>query len=133
MTIESTESDREHLSLDDFSFQLEALRKVQSNTESSLSGEQAEIDWQIADLKHSSPAEIKMTATDPGRGECSRARLRCLAQERNLRSCGHPGGKHASGRDEGGSVPGPSACGGYFERVSVYSSALPRSMRAACS
>ena len=58
ITIESAESDREHVSLNDFSFQLEALRKVLSNTESSLSGEQAEIDWQIVDLKHSSPAEI---------------------------------------------------------------------------
>ena len=64
MTIESAESDRQHVSLDDFSFQLEALRKVLSNTESSLSGEQAEIDWQIVDLKHSSPAEIVLQPVD---------------------------------------------------------------------
>lgn len=64
ITIESAESDREHVSLNDFSFQLEALRKVLSNTESSLSGEQAEIDWQIVDLKHSSPAEIVLRPID---------------------------------------------------------------------
>ena len=64
ITIESAESDREHVSLNDFSFQLEALRKVLSNTESSLSGEQAEIDWQIVDLKHSSPAEIVLRPVD---------------------------------------------------------------------
>ena len=64
MTIESAESDREHVSLEDFSFQLEALRKILSNTESSISGEQAEIDWQIVDLKHSSPAEIVLEPVD---------------------------------------------------------------------
>lgn len=64
ITIESAESDREHVSLNDFSFQLEALRKVLSNTESSLSGEKAEIDWQIVDLKHSSPAEIVLRPID---------------------------------------------------------------------
>ncbi|MCY4262539.1 MAG: hypothetical protein OXC97_04395 [Candidatus Dadabacteria bacterium] len=58
ITIESAKSDREHVSLDDFSFQLEALRKVLYSTESSLSGENAEIDWQIVDLTHPSPAEV---------------------------------------------------------------------------
>ena len=62
MTIESAEADQEHVSLNDFSFQLEALTKVLSNTESLLSGEQAGIDWQIVDLKHSSPAEIVLQA-----------------------------------------------------------------------
>ena len=60
ITIESAESDREHVSLDDFSFQLEALKKVLSSTESSLSGKHAEIDWQIINLTHSSPAEIAL-------------------------------------------------------------------------
>ena len=64
VTIESAESSREHVSLDDFSFQLEALRKVLSNTESSLSGKQAKIDWQIVDLTHSSPAEIVLQPVD---------------------------------------------------------------------
>ena len=64
ITIESAESDREHVSLDDFSFQLGAVRKVLSDTESSLSGEQAEIDWQIVDLKRSGPAEILLRPID---------------------------------------------------------------------
>ena len=65
ITIESAESGREHVSLNDFSFQLDALKKVLSNTESSLSGEQAEIDWQIVDLKHSSPAQVVLRPIIP--------------------------------------------------------------------
>ncbi len=36
ITIESAKSDREHVSLNDFSFQLETLRKVLSNTENAV-------------------------------------------------------------------------------------------------
>ena len=63
--IESAESGREHVSLEDFTFQLDALKKVLANAESSLSGEQAKIDWQIVALKHSSPAQVVLCPFSP--------------------------------------------------------------------
>ena len=58
ITIESAKSGRKHVSLGDFSFQLDALRRVLSTTESFVSGKGAVIDWQVVDLRHSSPAEV---------------------------------------------------------------------------
>lgn len=63
--IESAESGQQHVSLDDFTFQLDALKKILVNTESSLSGEQAKIDWQIVELKHSSPAQVVLYPFPP--------------------------------------------------------------------
>ena len=75
--IESTESGQKHVSLDDFTFQLDALKKVLANTESSISGEQAKIDWQIVDLKHSSPAQVVLCPFPPS----SRDRLEDKASQ----------------------------------------------------
>lgn len=62
--IEPVKAGEKHVNLGDFIFQLDAFRKVLSSTESMISGETALIKWKVADLMHSSPAQVALQPSD---------------------------------------------------------------------
>jgi hypothetical protein len=61
LVIEST-GDSEHVSLDDFVAQLDALRTALERTDAALNGGQQTIEWEVTGLSHSSPATIELRA-----------------------------------------------------------------------
>jgi hypothetical protein len=61
LVIESAD-DSEHVSLDDFVAQLDALRTALERTDASLNGGQQTIEWEVVGLSHSSPATIELRA-----------------------------------------------------------------------
>ena len=58
--IEPAKAGEKHVSLGDFIFQLDAFKKILSSTESMVSGKSALIKWKVADLRHSSPAQVAL-------------------------------------------------------------------------